>query len=202
VTEPSPDAAARNFQLPATSDEWRIEADLVARTRSGDHAAFGELIRGHLSRAYTLAFRVLRHQEDAEDLVQDAALAALAHFEAFDPSRRFWPWFARIIINRGLDIAAARSVRATEPMPEELASPSASPAEMAERREVAERFRHALALLPPRQQLVVQLFELDGYSVAEIADLLSSTSTAVRWNLHAGRLRLREALGPLRGGDT
>jgi RNA polymerase sigma factor (sigma-70 family) len=91
-------------------------------------------------------------------------------------------------------MAAARSVRVTEPIPDELRDPGASPAELAERRDMMERFRHALALLPPRQQLVVQLFELDGYAVAEIADLLSSTQTAVRWNLQAGRTRLREAL--------
>jgi len=200
VSEPGPNSA-RDFPFPALDAERRHEADLIARVRAGDRDAFGELIRLHLARAYTLALRVLRHREDAEDLVQDASLAALAHIKAFDPSRRFWPWLARIIVNRGLDIAAARSVRATEPIPEEVASPTASPAENAERREVLERFRHALALLPPRQQLVVQLYELDGYSVADIADLLSSTTTAVRWNLHAGRLRLRDALGPLKGGD-
>lgn len=194
--------SARNASFPAADDERRNEEDLISRIRAGDRAAFGELIRLHLPRAYTLAFRVLRHREDAEDLVQDAALSALAHIEAFNSARRFWPWFARIIVNRGLDIAAGRSVRSTDPIPDEFASAAASPAERAERREVLDRFRHALALLPPRQQLVVQLFELDGYTVSEIADLLSSTSTAVRWNLHAGRMRLREALAPLHGGNT
>ena len=189
----------RAHEAERATDASDRERGFVSRAIAGDRGAFGELVHLHVERAYALAFRILRHRQDAEDLVQDAMLAALAHIEAFDRARPFWPWLARIIVNRGLDIAASRSVRATDPIPDDAFDKGASPAETAERREMLERFRHALALLPPRQQLVAQLFEIDGYSVAEIADLVSSTQTAVRWNLHAARTRLREALLPFRG---
>jgi RNA polymerase sigma-70 factor (ECF subfamily) len=150
-------------------------------------------------RALALGFRVLHHREDAEDLVQDAFLTALEHIDAFDARRAFWPWLARIIVNRGLDLARARSVRVTEQLPEDLTDDATSPHGAAERREVFSRFRHELALLPSRQQLVVQLVQLDGYSVGEVAELLDSSPSTVRWHLHTGRQRLRQALSAFRG---
>ena len=177
-----------------------VERDLIARVRAGDRDAFGALVERHIVRALALGFRVLHHREDAEDLVQDAFLTGLEHIDAFDTHRPFWPWLARIIVNRGLDLARARSVRVTEPLPEDLTDGGTSPHDTAERREVFARFRHELALLPSRQQLVMQLVELDGYSVAEVAEMLESSPSTVRWHLHTGRQRLRQALSPFRGG--
>lgn len=155
----------------------------------------------HIARAHALAVRVLHQRDDADDLVQDAFLAALEHLEAFDVSRPFWPWLARIIANRGLDIASSRAVRYTESLPDDLIdSRSGTPLDGAVRREIIERFRRELALLPPRQQLIIQLVELDGYDVAEIAGMLSLSPSTVRWHVHAARQRLRDALSPLRDG--
>ena len=167
--------------------------------RGGDREAYGALVELHLDRALSLSLRVLRHRQDAEDLAQDAFLLALEHLEAFDESRPFWPWLSRIIVNRGLDLAAARAVRVTEPRPDEARDARQSPAEAAEQAEILARFRHELALLPPRRKLIMQLFELDGYSVAEIAELLESSRATVRWHLHAARHQLRGALAHLRG---
>jgi len=177
------------------------ERQLVSRIRAGDREAFGALVERHLDRALALAIRLLHHREDAEDLTQDAFFAALEHIDAFDETRPFWPWLSRIIVNRGLDLAAARSVRVTEPLPHEVFDPGQGPAEAAERTELLGRFRHELALLPPRRKLIMQLFELDGYAVAEIADLLDSSPATVRWHLHAARRQLRLSLAPFRGGN-
>ena len=172
---------------------------MVTRVRQGDREAYGALVERHLDRALALSVRLLHHREDAEDLTQDAFLAALDHIEAFDDTRPFWPWLSRIIVNRGLDLAAARDVRVTEPLPDDAFDPGQSPADAAERAEILSRFRHELALLPPRRKLIMQLFELDGYTVAEIAQLLESSRATVRWHLHAARHQLRRALANFRG---
>ena len=147
-----------------------------------------------------LAMRLLRHREDAEDLVQDAFLAALQHIDSFDLSRPFWPWLSRIIVNRGLDISASRSTRTTEVLGDDLSDWGPSPAEAAERGEIREGFRRTLAALPERRRLVVQCFEVDGFSVAEIAKLLDSSPATIRWHLHMACRQLRNALAPLRRG--
>ncbi len=174
----------------------------MARVRQGDRDAFGALVERHLDRALALSVRLLHHREDAQDLTQDAFLAALEHIDAFDEARPFWPWLSRIIVNRGLDLAAARGVRVTEPLPDDVFDPRQSPAEAAERAELMGRFRHELALLPPRRKLIVQLFELDGYTVGEIAEMLDSSPATVRWHLHAARQQLRRTLAHFHGGDA
>jgi len=184
----------------STGDALQIERELLTRVQSGEREAFGQVVERHLPRAMALAMRLLRHREDAEDLVQDAFLAALQHIDSFDLSRQFWPWLSRIIVNRGLDVASSRSVRTAESLGDDLSDSSPSPADAAERGEIRDEFRRTLSALPERRRLVVQLFEVDGFSVAEIAKLLDSSPATVRWHLHMARRQLRNALAPLHRG--
>ena len=176
------------------------ERDLLVRIGEGDRDAFGRLVERYLSRAVALAMRLLRHRQDAEDLVQDAFLKALQHVDSFDASRPFWPWLSRIIVNRGLDVAAARSRHSTEALADELFDRGPSPAETVERAEINDHLRRTLDTLPPRRRLVVQLYEVDGFSVAEIATFLDTAPATIRWHLHISRRQLRKALALLRGG--
>lgn len=176
------------------------DSAIIERVREGDRDAFGELVARHLPRALALARRILHHREDAEDLVQDAFLRALEKIDYFEAGRPFWPWLSRILVNRGLDIDAARSIRRTEELPDDVFDERDSPMLLLERREIRERFERALIALPPRSRLVVQLFELDGYSVSEIAEMLESSPATIRWHLHVTRRQLRQALSFLREG--
>lgn len=182
------------------NDASREEHELLARVRNGERDAFGRVVELYLPRAMSLAMRLLRHREDAEDLVQDAFLAALQHIDSFDLSRPFWPWLSRILVNRGLDVAASRSTRAAESLQDDVSDTRPSPADAAERGEIRDEFRRTLAALPERRRLVVQLFEVDGFSVAEVAKLLDSSPATIRWHLHMARRQLRNALAPLRRG--
>lgn len=180
-------------------DSAEPERVLIERARHGDSDAFGELVTRYLPRAMAVAFRVVHHREDAEDLVQDAFLAALRHLDDFDTTRPFWPWLSRIIVNRGLDAIASRSIRATAALEEDVLDPSADTMADAERDDLREQFRRALVSLPPRRRLVIELFEVEGLSIAEIADALHTAPATVRWHLHAARRQLRGALEHFHG---
>ncbi|HKW10493.1 MAG TPA: sigma-70 family RNA polymerase sigma factor [Gemmatimonadaceae bacterium] len=190
---------SRTFVL-RSGDDADQDRELLTRVRNGERDAFGRVIERYLPRAMALGMRLLHHREDAEDLVQDAFLAALQHIDSFDLSRPFWPWLSRIIVNRGLDLSASRSARSAEVLGDEVSDAGPSPAEAAERGEIRDEFRRTLASLPERRRLVVQLFEVDGFSVAEIAKLLDSSPATIRWHLHMARRQLRNALAPLRRG--
>jgi RNA polymerase sigma-70 factor, ECF subfamily len=177
------------------------ERELVERARDGDREAFGELVRGHLAAAIRLAMRVVRNAADAEDVVQDAFLSALKNIDAFDTTRPFWPWVSRIIVNRSIDLMNSRAVRQSESLTPDLSAPNVSPLRSAEQDELAAHVRRVIATMPPRQRLVVELFDLEGASVAEIAELTGSAAATVRWHLHMGRRTLRTALSHLYGGD-
>ena len=178
------------------------ETLLVERVRGGDAAAFDVLVRRYLRRAYAVAYRILGHREDAEDLVQEAFMTALDHIDTFQIGQPFGPWFFRILVNRGLNARKARAVRQTAPVPEAAADSRPSPLVEVERAEVRSRFRAALKALPERQRLVVQLIDVDGMKAPEVAAMLEISPGTVRWYLHQARATLREALASLYGGDA
>jgi RNA polymerase sigma-70 factor (ECF subfamily) len=170
------------------------ETELIERVRRGDTQAFGELVRRYQRRAFAVAWRLLGHRQDAEDLVQDSFMTALDKLDGFEAGRPFGPWFFRIVVNRGHNARAARALRAMDELPDHLVAAGPSPASAAEHRELGERIGAAIAGLSERQQLVVQLHELEGFSSAEIAGMLQVAEPTVRWTLHAARKRLREEL--------
>lgn len=176
------------------------ESALIGRVQSGDAAAFDYLVRRYMRQGFSVAYRVLRHREDAEDLIQEAFMVVLEKIDTFDASRPFGPWFYRIVVNRALNARRARRLRQADPLPDDTATRGESPTAALERREMGERFARALASLPERQRLIVSLFELDGFSSVEIGGILDLPEGTVRWQLHEARAALRKLLAPLKEG--
>lgn len=184
--------------VPAPEPPDPEEAAAIARVQSGDAEAFDLLVRRYMRSAYAVAYRLLGHREDAEDVVQEAFLAALDNIRTFDTSRRFGPWLYRIVVTRGLNFRKSRSRRRVEPLEDAGAvSREPGPEEAAEQAGLKATVTTALGRLPERQRLVVQLFELDGFSGAEIAAMLGVSPGTVRWYLHEARQSLRRVLGHL-----
>lgn len=179
------------------------EDQLVRRVQQGDSTAFDILVRHYLSRAYAVAYRVVRHREDAEDVVQEGFLSALEHIDSFEVGRPFGPWLYRILVNRGLSLVASRARRTTQEIRDSVAGNGPSPLGQTLGREVLERFNATVAQLPERQRVAVQLHDVDGFSAEEIGEALGIASGTVRWYVHQARRTLRGALGPLHveGGD-
>ncbi len=175
------------------------ERELVIRVQHGDREAFDELARRHARRAFAIAYRILRHTQDAEDLVQDSFLAALDGIGSFDPTRPFAPWFFKIVVNRALNAVSARSTRERHVTVTHLWSSEAAAVEFdpAERSEIRERFQQALTALPEQQRLIVELSDVDGRSSTEIGEMLDLPRGTVRWHLHQARKTLRTALAGL-----
>jgi RNA polymerase sigma-70 factor (ECF subfamily) len=189
-------------EAPALSVAELTDAQLAKQVQRGDAAAFNTLVVRHMRRAHGVALRLLGQTEDAEDLVQDAFLAALQKIDSFDAERDFAPWFYRILVNRCLNARKSRSRRSTVDLPGEVASPIASPLLETERSELRLQLKRALARLPERQRIIVTMFDLEGFSSPEIADVLEISDGTVRWHLHQARRALRLELEPLQGGKN
>jgi RNA polymerase sigma-70 factor, ECF subfamily len=176
------------------------EGEIVARVQRGEREAFGVLMRRHAQRAYAVAYRVLRHNEDAEDVVQESFVAALDGIDTFEIGRPFAPWLLRIVMYRSINARRSRMSRERHVLAEPADAASGVGALTApERSEIRTRFGEALRGLPEQQRLVVQLSDVDGYSSQEIGDMLDMPSGTVRWHLHTARTVLRRVLAPLRG---
>ena len=176
------------------------DAALVRRVRTGDEGAFDELVRCYMRQAFQVAYRVVGHREDAEDLLQEAFLAAHQYLDSFDVERPFGPWLMRIIANRGANLRRSRLRRQTE---DEVDGVSAAPSALdeSERAEMREILTRALAALPERQRLIVTLFDVDGRTSTEIGEMLDLAPGTVRWHLHEARRTLRGVLSRFVGDD-
>ncbi|HEY6785035.1 MAG TPA: sigma-70 family RNA polymerase sigma factor [Gemmatimonadales bacterium] len=174
--------------------DHREEAELVTRSLAGDRAAFGALVDRYAAQARRVARAVLRDPDDADDAAQDAFLSALVKLEQYDPRRPFGPWLMRIVANAATDRRRRRSVRSAEPLDPGVVGGGPRPDTAAERSALSERLRQALAELPERRRLAVVLFDVEGYSHAEIAGMLKIPEGTVRSEVFHARRKLRTLL--------
>lgn len=170
------------------------EREILVRVQDGDAEAFDLLVRRYLPKARVIARRLMQNPDDADDLVQDAFLRALERIGTFDISRAFEPWFTRLLVNLGLDWRRKQVVRRTESHDPERLAGGTRPDRETERSELRSSLRQALEKLPDRQRLIVTLFEIDGRSTEEVANMLKVSQVTVRWHLHQARKSLRETL--------
>ncbi len=187
-----------SVQPPGGSPRIENEAELATRARAGDRAAFGQLVERFAPQARRVARAVLQDPHDADDAAQDAFLAALVKLDQYDPRRPFGPWLMRIVANAATDRRRRRAVRQVEPLAPELTGGGPRPDREAEQSALGDRLRAALAELPERRRIAVVLFDVEGYSHAEIAQILGIPEGTVRSEVFHARRRLRELLADWR----
>lgn len=187
-------------ESPERSAAAERDGALVARARKGDGAAFDVLVRTYMEQAFRVAYRVVGHREDAEDLVQESFLAAHQYLDSFEIGRPFGPWLIRIVLNRGSNLRRSRMRRSMEPETEGV-SDTPSALEETERSDTGRILQHALGTLSERQRMIVTMFDVDGLTSAEIGAMLELAPGTVRWHLHEARRQLRGVLSRFFGGD-
>ena len=164
----------------------RDERAWVRRAQAGSASDFEALFRAHWGPAYRAAYLVVRDAAAAEDIAQEGFLAAIRALDRFDRRRPFGPWLHRIVVNRAIDWARARTLRAEVELPEtEAAAPG--PSEL-------ETVVAALGTLPPEQRAVIVLRHFLEYTPGEIAELLDLPRGTVNSRLRRGLDALRPML--------
>ena len=202
------DREARNGAVSELDDLPDPEA--VARAANGDHDAFRVLVERYQGRAFGLALRVLRDEEQARDVVQEAFLKAYRSLDRFEGRSSFYTWFYRVVMNLCLDAKRREPAGRRVEWDEEHAletpsgtgldsvdpgSPNASgPVEHLERAELRETLQRAIEMLPDDARRTLVLREVDGLSYAEIAKVLGIPKGTVMSRLHHARRRVRVLL--------
>jgi len=175
----------------ASSEE---DKGLVAKTLAGDRDAFGVLVQRYAAQARRVARAVLGDPDDADDAAQDGFLSALVKLAQYDARRPFGPWLMRIVANAATDRRRRRNVRQAEPLDASLVGGGPRPDAAAVRSELGDRLRSALGELSERRRTAVVLFDVEGYSHAEIAGILGIPEGTVRSEVFHARRRLRTLL--------
>ena len=144
------------------------------------------LFREHWPRALRAARLVTGDAAAAEDIAQEAFLAAVRNLDRFDRRRPFGPWLHRIVVNRAIDWARSRRLRAETSLDGLAARPA--------RRELSDEVVAALAALAPEHRAVIVLRHLLGYSPGEVARILDLPRGTVNSRLRRGLDSLQERL--------
>jgi RNA polymerase sigma-70 factor (ECF subfamily) len=157
----------------------------IRGAQNGSASDLEALFREHWPRAYRAAYLVVHDAAAAEDIAQEAFLAAVRSLDRFDRSRPFGPWLHRIAVNRAIDWTRARKLRGEV----EERDVEFVPAEGSD-----ERVLPALASLDPEHRAVIVLRYLLEYTPGEIADLLELPRGTVNSRLRRGLDKLKDGL--------
>jgi RNA polymerase sigma-70 factor (ECF subfamily) len=185
------------------------DAELVKSAKAGELSAFEILTNRYEQRVYSLALRMLRHQQDAEDVTQQAFLSALENLKSFREEASFSTWLLRIATHAALKVIRKRkgldtvsleenTESGTEqeaiPHPEYIADWRQSPEQLVPRKELQGLLDEAMGNLEEKHRMVFLLRDVEGLSVKETAQALGITEANTKVRLLRARLQLREAL--------
>jgi RNA polymerase sigma-70 factor (ECF subfamily) len=165
----------------------RDERAWVRAAQRGSASDLEALFHAHWPAAYRAAYLVIHDAALAEDVAQEAFLAAIRNLDRFDRRRPFGPWLHRIAVNRAIDTARARALRRESELVEETASAE-------DHEPVDDSVLRALGALPPEQRAVIVLRHLLGYTPGEISSLLELPRGTVNSRLRRGLDAMREEL--------
>jgi RNA polymerase sigma-70 factor (ECF subfamily) len=189
-------AGASLFPVVQSDDE------LLARFAGGDREALEELFRRYRLLAYRVAFRLLGHEADALDAVQEGFIKALTHLEGFQGRSSFKTWLLRVVSNAALDLGRQRGRRETltlgSPVEDDFQSTHPweveNPAAGLERADLRRLLNRALAALPEAQRQTFVLHADAGLSYREVAEVLGISVGTVMSRLFYARQKLRTFL--------
>lgn len=194
------------------SPERRQEADadleVVRRVQTGDVAAFDTLIRKYRERVFGVVYNLTSNREDAADLTQDAFIKAFQSIQRFSGQSSFFTWLYRIAVNSTISHLRKNRLRAffsletvdtDAPVARDIID-ALTDKTGGERdtyvRELQEKLNDAMQKLSIKHRTVVTLFEIDGLSHQEIAEVMDCSVGTVRSRLHYAKQLLQAELQP------
>jgi RNA polymerase sigma-70 factor (ECF subfamily) len=183
------------------------DLELVKALKRGEESAFQELIQRYAAKAFSLARRILKNQEDAEEALQDVFITVYKRIERFEERSFFSSWLYRITVNASLMLLRKkRSSRVcllndlNDEIREHSHQSEAEPNwadRRAESSQLGRRIREGLKALPIEYSQVFILKDIDGLSCLEVSRALKISLPAVKSRLHRARMMLRRELSAI-----
>jgi RNA polymerase sigma factor (sigma-70 family) len=159
---------------------------------------FDALVRPHVLALYQFSYRLLQHQQDAEDLVQDVLIKLYPRTNEMAKVRDLRQWLLRVVYRQFVDTLRKRR-RSVTTVPDdeiaELVDHSPGPEEQRSVAEVSDHVRVALGQLSQNQRLLVGLHLIDGYTLEEVAQVLDVPLGTLKSRLSRTRVELKKLLG-------
>jgi RNA polymerase sigma-70 factor (ECF subfamily) len=181
-------------------------ADLVRRALDGDSEAFESIILRYERRVVSLATKLLGRTEDAQDAAQEVFLRVYKYLHRLDLQKPIEPWLMRMTVNVSRDIGRKRQLRLNA-FPESESADAVparagrNPFEEVAAEQQRQLLWKALTSLPEKERIAVTLRDIEGLSTSEVAEILESSESTVRSQISRARVRLKDAMDSLIGGQ-
>jgi RNA polymerase sigma-70 factor (ECF subfamily) len=197
---------------PSNRDARRAEAEedrvLIEAAKAGDPSAFRKLIERHQRRAFTIAVGLVRDENDAREIVQEAFLRVHRGLPTFQGGSSFFTWLYRIVTNLSIDVIRKpgrsgpdlegvlelQGEMGEEDFPLLSRIDGADPLDMVHRGQLAVRLARALDDLPPYHRGVILMREVEGMSYDEMAEAMGVSKGTIMSRLFHARQKLQRAL--------
>lgn len=177
------------------------EEETIRKARGGDRRAFDRLVSAHLPMVWATVWRMLRHREDTEDVVQEVFVTAHRALSGFRGDSKFSTWLHRIATSRALnhlDRVEERIRRASDPIEDgpvyETARTSSTPLHALEAKDLMRRLAECLQKLPAAWRAVLALRDAEERSYEQIAEVLGIELGTVRSRLARARGSLKDCI--------
>lgn len=187
-------------------ESWPDE-DVIARVMAGEKELYEIIMRRYNQRLYRIARAILRQDDEAEDVVQDAYVRAYQHLDQFLGRARFSTWLTKIAVHEAMARAQKKNrMQELDSMNAEeretaLTAPMASPEHQASTTEMGRLLERAVLCLPEHYRVVLMMRDIEEMSTADTATALELSEENVKIRLHRARLLLREELVALAGAS-
>lgn len=194
----------------------RVDFDLVRRCQKGDEKAFAQLVERYHRRVFAISLGMVKNQDDAMDIAQDAFIKVRRYIEGFQGASSFYTWLYRIVVNMCIDHLRKSGRQAEvefdegtgyddeleESKPVVGSRSDANPSDVLSRKELAGRIQEAIDALPAYHRAVILMREIEGMSYSEMARALKVSKGTIMSRLHHARKKLQRALGDYVEEDT
>ena len=187
-------ASVSILEPPASVTAADPDRELMERFRSGERAAFDQLVRRHQKQIWRLVWRYVKRDADAADVTQQAFVRAFKGMAAFRGTSSVRSWLYRIAINCALSwLRDHKREQPSEIADDAPSDVSPAPVQLIATQDTA-ALRAAIEKLPPKQKLVLELRVFDDLSFKEVAELAGCTENTAKVNFHYAVKKLRELL--------
>lgn len=173
------------------------EVYLIEQCKKGDLNAFEQIIRQYEKKAYYIAFRILRHHEDVEDVLQEAFLKVYKNMNNLKEAKTFPSWFYRIVTNLSIDtFRKKKRQNENEFLTDDIAKSeiSANAQRSVGSSNFTEEIKIALDKLPLLQKTALVLKTVEGLSLKEIAGVQGVSEKTIGWQIFRARQKLKQML--------
>ncbi|MFM8834647.1 MAG: RNA polymerase sigma factor [Cytophagales bacterium] len=171
-----------------------VHQQLIERCLAGDRQSYYELYKLYSRSMYNAGYRIVKNEEEAHDVLQEAFISAFSNLETYRQESSFGAWLKRIVVNKAINYLHKRR---TESLPDDEhwdVKEESEPDPFEGFPFSVEKVKAAIAALPDGYRSVLSLYLLEGYDHSEIAEILGITESTSKSQFNRSKKKLKELL--------